>query len=49
MGAGAQAFDLAGIANTLGAPPSRSLRRAGIENACADGSITLPARENEIL
>src|ERR1035441_3364097 len=49
MGAGAQAFDLAGIANTLGAPPSRSLRRGGIEQSSADGCTTLPAGDNDIL
>ena len=31
----AQAFDLAGTANAVGARPLRSLQRAGTSNACA--------------
>ena len=32
----AQAFDLVGITNTAGPPPSRSLRKAGVGSVCGD-------------
>src|SRR5712691_12969926 len=43
-----QAFDLFGITTTVGARPSRSLRRAGVGTACTKGSDHAAGARNEI-